>query len=391
MSVSEKHAILSPSSSHRWLKCTPSARLEETLPEKTSEYAAAGTLAHKIAELKLKKYCIEPMSTRTFNSRLNKLKKQPLYEDEMMKRTDTYLDYVAGILHGFDAPPYAAVEKKIDYSTYAPEGFGTCDCLIIGGNIMHVIDFKYGKGVPVSAEKNTQMMFYALGAFTEYAFLYPIKSIIMTIVQPRQGGISEYQMPSQELLNWGESIKPIAQKAFNGEGEFIAGAHCRFCKAAATCRTNKDTNMAVDVFGYKEPPLISNEEVGQILEKAQNLAKWVKRLEEYALSEVLKGNDIPGWKAVHGKSVRQFTDQDKAFEILKENGMDEIMLYERKPITLAAAEDLLGKSKFKELLDSYVNKSSGKPTLVPLNDKREPIQKISAKDVFKNEGGIVND
>lgn len=391
MSSPEEHALLSASASQRWLNCTPSARLEETLSEETSEFAAAGTLAHGISELKLKKYCIEPMSTRTFNGRLNKLKKQPLYEEEMLKHTDTYLDYVAGILHGFDAPPYVAVEKRIDYSNYAPEGFGTCDCLIIGGDIMHVIDFKYGKGVPVLAEKNTQMMLYALGAFTEYAFLYPIKFIIMAIVQPRLNSISEYKMTTEDLLKWGENIKPIAQKAFMGEGEFIAGDHCRFCRAKAKCRKRLETNTAVEVFGYKKPPLISNEEVGQILEKAMNLDKWVKDLKGYALSECLKGNDIPGWKAVHGRGVRQFTDQDKAFEVLKENGIGETMLYERKPITLTATEDLLGKSKFKELLNDYVSMPPGKPAIVPLDDKREAIEKIKAEDVFKNEGGIVNE
>lgn len=391
MSSPEKHALLSASSSHKWLACTPSARLEEKLPERTSEYAEEGRLAHAIAELKVKKYCVEPMGARTFNSRLKKFKEDPLFQEEMLKHTDTYLDYISKILHSYDNPPYVAVEKMINYSTYAPEGFGTGDCIIIGGNTMNIIDLKYGKGVPVSAVENSQMKLYALGAYTEYSFLYPIKTVKMTIVQPRLDSISEFEMPIEELLKWGESIKPIAQKAFKGEGDFFPGDHCRFCRAKALCRARADFNTSLEEYKGMKPPLISNEEVGVILEKAKNLAAWVKDLEEYALSECLKGNDIPGWKAVEGRSTRQFTDLDKAFEILKSNGIEETMLYERKPLTLAATEKLIGKPKFKELLSNYVNTPPGKPALVLESDKREPIKLITAEEAFKDKGGNVNE
>lgn len=385
MSSPEKHALLSASAAARWLHCTPSARLEEKFPDTTSDYAKEGTLAHAIAELKVKKYCIEPMGVRTFNNRLKKFKENPLFQDEMLGYTDNYLDYIAKVIHGYDNPPYVAVEKKLDYGAYAPEGFGTGDCIIIGGNTMHVIDFKYGKGVLVSSEDNPQMKLYALGAFTEYSFLYPISEVKMTIFQPRLDNISEYGLSADELLKWGESIKPIAQRAYKGEGEYTPGDWCKFCRAKALCRARSDFNTSLeDEYKEAKPPLISNDEVGVILKKAKHLAAWAKDLEEYALSECLKGNDIPGWKAVEGRSTRQFTDMDKAFEILKKNGIDEAMLYERKPLTLAATEKLVGKPKFKELLNDYINTPPGKPTLVIESDKREPIKMASAKDDFKN-------
>ncbi|AGK95607.1 DUF2800 domain-containing protein [Clostridium pasteurianum] len=384
------HALLSASSAHRWLICTPSARLEETLPDSTSENAKEGTLAHAIAELKLRKY-IEPMGPRTFNNRIKKFKEDPLFQDEMLRHTDTYMDYISEVTYSFSSPPYIAAEKKLDYSVYAPEGFGTGDCIIIGGNTLHVIDFKYGKGVPVSAESNPQMMLYALGAYEEEKILFNIQQVKMTIIQPRLDSISEFSIPIKQLLDWGESIRPIAEKAFNGVGDYIPGDHCQFCRAKAICRAAKDKNLSVEVYENKMPPLLTNEEVGQILEKAKSIKSWVTALEKYALGEVLKGNDISGWKAVHGRSVRQFINTDEAFKVLKDNGTDEAMLYDKVPLSLAKIEELIGKPKFKELLSDKVSSPPGKPTLAPLSDNREPIKKVSAADVFKNEGGVINE
>jgi hypothetical protein len=375
------HALLSASASHRWLQCPPSARLEERLPESKSDFAEEGSLAHEIAELKLRKYCIEPMGARSFNARIKKFIGHLLFQEEMLKHTDTYLDYVAGVLHGFSSPPYVAAEKRIDYSAYAPEGFGTGDCIIIGGNILRIIDFKYGKGVPVSAKDNPQMMLYALGAYTKYSFLYPIDTVKMTIVQPRRRSISEDSMTIEELLSWGESIRPIANLAFNGEGEYSPGEHCRFCRA----RT--DHYLSLEQFHNMKAPLISKEEVGPILQRAQELSVWVKSLEEYALGECLLGSEIQGWKVVEGRGVRQFTNQDEAFKVLIGNGFEETMLYERKPLTLAEIEKLVGKTKFKELLDPYVSVPQGKPTLVLTSDKREKYRGITAAEAF-TEGSV---
>lgn len=378
------HAILSASSAHRWLVCTPSARLEESFPESTSQYAEEGRLAHDIAELKLRKHFVEPIGPRVFANRLKKFKEHELYQEEMMRHTDTYMEYIQSIVHGFSSPPYVAIEKKLDFSAYVPEGFGTGDCIIIGGTTLWVIDFKYGKGVPVSAENNLQMMLYALGAYEAYNFLYPIETVKMAIVQPRLDSISEWEIPINDLLAWGEGIQPIAQKAWAGEGEYVSGDHCQFCRAKSLCRARAEFNMALEEYHGMKPPLISNEEIGQILAKAQDLVKWVKDLEEYALAECLAGNEIPGWKAVEGRSVRQFTDQDEAFSVLVQHGIDEAMLYERKPITLAATEKLLGKKKFEELLSEFVDRPPGKPTLVPASDKREPI-KPNFEQIFKEE------
>ena len=382
----KKHALLSASGAHRWLHCTPSARLEETLPDNESEAADEGTLAHEISELKLRKAFIEPLSTRTFNSRLKKLQENPLYQDEMLRHTDTYVDYISGIAHSFPTRPYIAVEKELQYQAYAPEGFGTSDCIIIGGSVMHVIDFKYGKGVPVSAWDNPQMKLYALGAYMAYAILFPITTIKLVIIQPRLDSISEYEISLTDLLAWGESIKPTAEKAFKGEGEYVQGEHCQFCRASAICRKRMDENLALEECGGLLPPLITNEEVGQILLRAQNLATWAKKLEAYALKECLNGNDITGWKAVHGTSRRQWINQDGAFQVLKANGTEEAMLYKREPLTAPQIEDLIGKAKFKELLTPFVDTPPGKPTLVQENDKRQAIQPLRAADIFKDEG-----
>lgn len=381
------HALLSASGASKWLNCAPSARLEETFQDTQSEYAAEGSLAHEVAELKLRKYFLEPIGPRKFNNQIKKFKENPLWDDEILKHTDVYLEYVQSIAHQYNSSPYVAVEKKILYDMYVPEGFGTGDCILIGGNTLHVIDFKYGKGVPVPAEDNSQMKLYALGAYAEYSFLYNIETIKLVIIQPRLNNISEYELSAADLLEWGESIKPIAEKAFKGEGEFISGEHCRFCRAKSLCRARSEFNISLEEFNQMKPPLISNEEVGQILEKAQNLAKWVKDLEDYALSACLQGEIIPGWKAVEGRGSRQYTDIDVAFEDLKSEGIDEALLYERKPLTVPALEKVLGKKQYRELLEGkgHVKSEPGKPTLVRESDKRESItNKVTPEEAFKN-------
>lgn len=378
------HALLSASGSKKWLACTPSVRLEEQFPETISVYAEEGTLAHEICELKVRKQFVEPMGPRKFNNRLKKFKEHELYNDEMLRHTDTYLDYISGIAHGYNSPPYVAVEKKVSYDDYAPEGFGTVDCILIAGSDLHIIDFKYGKGIPVSAEYNTQMMLYALGTYTEYSFLYPIEKVKMSVVQPRLDNMSEFELTLGELLSWGESIIPIALKAFNGQGEFVSGEHCRFCKAKSVCRARANNNTALEDFKMQVPPILSNDEVGDLIKRGKHLAKWVSDLEDYALSELLKGEEVAGWKAVHGRATRKFTDIDKAFEIVKQNGTPESLLYERKPLTLTALESLIGKKDFTALLGDYVQMPPGKPTLADISDKREPIRRDSAGDDFSD-------
>ncbi|WP_302428352.1 DUF2800 domain-containing protein [Fusobacterium varium] len=381
------HAILSASGASRWMACTPSARLEEQFPDSTSEYAKEGTLAHELCELKVRKNLIEPMHTRTYNSKLKKLKEHELWQDEMDKHTDTYLEYIQGLVHSYNCTPAVMVEKKVDFSSYVPDGFGTADCIIIADGVLHVIDFKYGKGVAVSAENNPQMKLYGLGAYLEYSFLYAIDKVKMTIVQPRLDDISECEISTTELMEWAEEVvKPLADMAYKGEGTYIAGNHCKFCRAKATCRARARMNSEVAKFDFKEPALLSDEEVGEALKMAQDLAKWAEDLKDYALAESLKGKLIPGWKAVEGRGSRVFTDNEEALKVLIGSGIDETMLYERKQLTLAQIEKVLGPKQFKELVGELVEKSVGKPTLVLETDKREAItNKTTAVEDFKEE------
>lgn len=381
------HAILSASGASRWMACTPSARLEEQFPDSTSEYAKEGTLAHELCELKVRKNLTEPMHTRTYNSKLKKLKEHELWQDEMDKHTDTYLEYIQGLVHSYSCTPAVMVEKKVDFSSYVPDGFGTADCIIIADGTLHVVDFKYGKGVAVSAENNPQMKLYGLGAYLEYSFLYAIDKVKMTIVQPRLDDISECEISTTELMEWAEEVvKPLAEKAYKGEGTYIAGNHCKFCRAKATCRERARMNLETSKFDFKEPALLSDEEVGEALKMAQDLAKWAEDLKDYALAESLKGKLIPGWKAVEGRGSRVFTDNEEALKVLIGSGIDETMLYERKQLTLAQIEKVLGPKQFKELVGNMVEKSPGKPTLVIETDKREAItNKTTAIEDFKEE------
>ena len=380
MSTPEKHALLSASSAERWMHCTRAPRLEETLPEHTSEYAEEGRLAHAIAELKVRKK-FTPMSTRAFNAEMKKLKADPLYQEEMQEHTDTYLEYITERAMRYSSTPHVAVERRLDFSRFVPEGFGTGDCVMIGGGLLRIIDLKYGKGVPVDAGHNPQMMLYALGALEAYLPIYgdTIKQVCVSIVQPRLDSTSEFLISRDELIDWGmNEAKPKAETAFKGEGDFLPGDWCRFCRARATCRARSENATALEDFGFAKPPLLTDAEVGEILQKAKELSKWAADLEDYALQAELSGRDIPGWKAVEGRSNRQFTDIDAAFARLESEGVAEEMLYERRPITLTAAEKLIGKTKFDDLMAGYVIKPPGKPTLAPDSDKRPPYSPAAA-------------
>lgn len=397
-----KHALLSASSASRWLVCTAAPRFEEGLPESTSEYAEEGRLAHAIGELKVTKKCT-PMSTRTYNTRLNKLKKDPLYTPEMDKTTDLYLEHITEQVMAYDTAPTVAVEVLVDFSDYVPEGFGTCDCCIIGGDLLSIVDYKHGKGVPVSAVGNPQMRLYALGAFHRYAPVFgdTIKRVRMTIDQPRLDSYTTDEITVDELRAWGESIKPIAQKAFSGLGEFAPGDHCRFCRGKAQCRARANINTALEDFagcipagsltpeekqsmeaatasGMEAPALLTDEEIGDLLIRGKLLVKWYADLEEYATTALLNGKPIPGWKLVAGRSDRAFTDQDAAIKAVIEAGYDEALVYDRKPKTLAQLEKLMGKAEFAEKLGSYVVKPLGKPKLAEASDKREAYNPAAA-------------
>ena len=391
----EKHALLSASSASRWLVCTAAPRFEEGLPESTSTYAEEGRVAHAIAELKaIKKFTV--MTSRTYTTRLNKLKKEALYDPEMDKTTDLYLEHLTEQSMLYDSSPTVAAEVKVDFGEYVPEGFGTCDCVMIGGDTLSITDYKHGKGVPVSAVGNPQMRLYALGALKRYAPVFgdTIKRVRMTIDQPRLDSYTSDIITVEELKAWGESIKPIAQKAFSGLGEFVPGEHCRFCRGKAQCRARANVNTALEDFkdcvpagewnakaeahvsaggvvNGTPPQLLSDAEIGDLLIRGQQLVQWYKDLEEYATKALLDGKPIEGWKLVAGRSNRTFTDQDAAIKAVIAAGYDEALVYDRKPKTLSELEKLMGKAEFAEKIGSFVVKPLGKPTLALATDNRE--------------------
>lgn len=378
------HALLSASGAHRWMNCTPSAILETRFPDTTSEAAKEGTLAHELAEAKVMHYMhIDGFTKRKLTTRINKMKKNPLWQDEMNKYTDEYLDFIKAEALSYKVHPFVKVEEKIDLTAYVPDGFGTADCIIIAAGVLQVIDLKYGKGVPVSPERNEQLMLYALGAYAKYGFLFDIKSVKLSIVQPRIDNTSSWVITIESLLEFGETVKEKANVAIKGEGTHNPGDWCRFCRARRNCRARADENVKLAFATEKKPPLITNEEVGEYLRLGEDVAKWLSDLKDYALTECLAGKDVPGWKAVEGRSSREWTNMEEAFNAISEDGMDEAMLYERKPLSLAQVEKLMGKAHFNDVCMTYVVKKPGKPTLVTESDKREAItNKIPADEAF---------
>ncbi len=392
MPTPEKHALLSASSAARWLHCTAAPRFEEQFPENTSEYAEEGRLAHAICELKVIKHFTSQIKPRTYTSRLKKLKENPLYQDEMDKTSDLYLEHLTERAMQYNAKPNVAAEVQVDFAEYVPEGFGTCDCIMIGGDTLSITDYKHGKGVPVSAENNPQMRLYALGALKRYKPVYggSIKKVCMTIDQPRiQTEPSSETITVEDLLAWGESIKPIAAKAYMGLGVFCPGEHCRFCRGKAKCKARADQNTALEEFKDCVPQnaekpsalgqdVLTDAEIGDLLVRGKELVKWYKDLEEYALGTILKGGTIPGWKAVAGRSNRTFTDTDAALNAAMAAGYDKSLLYDLKPKTLTELEKLMGKTEFADKLGSFVVKPIGKPTLALLADKRDAYNPAAA-------------
>lgn len=393
-----EHALLSASSASRWLVCTAAPRFEEQFPETTSEYAEEGRLAHAICELKVLKKFTTAITPKTYTTRLNKLKKDPLYSPEMEKTSELYIDHLVEKAMGYNSTPLVNAEVKVDLTDYIPEGFGTCDCVMIGGDTLDITDYKHGKGVPVSAEGNTQMRLYALGALKKYEPFYGgmIQRVRMTVDQPRiQSEPSSETLTVEDLRAWGEGIKPIAQKAYSGFGEFVPGDHCRFCRGKAQCRARANAQTALEDFkdclmptaenlaqinedGIPAPKILTHAEIGDLLVRGQSLVAWYKDLEEYALGAVLKGDDVPGWKAVAGRSNRTFSDQEAAIAAVIAAGYDEALVYERRAKTLTELEKLMGKADFAEKIGAYVIKPPGKPTLAPLSDKREPYSPAAA-------------
>lgn len=392
-SKEREHALLSASSAHKWLACPPSARLEAALPDKAGRAAEEGTLAHAICELKLSRaFTDRNMTDRTYKGRLKKLQEQDGYDPEMDHVTDEYVEYVKELAFSMPAAPTVMIEKRLDYGAWAKEGFGTGDCVMLQGDCLHIVDFKYGKGVPVAAEGNPQLALYALGAIAEFGFIYPVERIFLHIVQPRINNTSSWETSRKEIEAWGNYVKERAELAYNGQGDFMQGKWCDscFCKIAGTCRCRADANLALmddaldPVSGKpKEAAELSAEEIGAILKKAQFLAAWVKKLEDHALKTLVSGGKIPGWKLIEGRSNRSFTDTEAALKAAVESGYDEALFWEKKPVTLTAAEKIIDKDIWNTVMVPFVVKPPGKPTLAPVDDKRPEYSiKTSAEDAF---------
>ncbi len=270
------------------------------------------------------------------------------------------------------------IEQRLDFSEWVPEGFGTGDFVIIADGTMEVCDLKYGKGVPVSADNNKQMMLYALGAISEFSFLYDIEKVRMTIIQPRLDNISTFEVTVEDLVKWAEEyVRPRAELAIKGEGEFCAGDHCRFCRAKAVCKARADKNLELAKYEFEKPNTLDNNDIAYILSKVDELVNWAGDVKEFALEQALNGKEFEGYKVVEGRSNRKYTDVEVIATTLEENGYTDIFK-PKELLTLTNMEKLVGKKKLNELVGKYIEKPVGKPTLVPITDKREPYNPAKA-------------
>jgi len=374
-----QHALLSASSSHRWLRCTPSARLEEGFENTTSVFAAEGTAAHELSEHKLRLYL--GMKTKKPVSNFD--------SDDLDYYTDIYVDYATELITEVKASckdPIILIEQRLDFSCHVPEGFGTGDLVIIADGTLDIVDLKYGKGVAVSAEDNPQMKLYALGALALFDTLYDIQTVRMTICQPRLESISTYEISTDELTAWAEEeLRPRARLATNGEGEFLPGEHCRFCRARQTCRARAEEHLALARYDFKLPGLLTDDEVAEVLTVADRLSIWAADVYAYATDLAIReGKQWDDFKLVEGRSNRKYASEVLVIDAVTGAGFTDI--YKKSLIGITDMEKLLGKKQFKELLSDLIEKPPGKPSLVPMSDKRKVITlNNTAEADFKEE------
>lgn len=363
------HSLLSASSSHRWLHCPPSARLCEGYDDKGSNFAAEGTDAHALCEYKLR-------------AALGMEAKDPTedlswYDAEMEESANGYAAFVMELVEEAKkncSDPVVLIEQRLDYSRYVAEGFGTGDCVIIADGTLHIVDFKYGRGILVEAEDNPQMMLYALGALELFDCLYDIDTVSMTIFQPRRGNVSTYTLSKADLYEWADTVlAPAAELAWSGEGEYHCGEWCQFCKAKADCRERANANMELAKYEFKQPPLLTDEEVEEILGRIDELIAWASDIRDYVLQAAIGGKHWTGYKLVEGRSNRKYTDERAVVAAVRAAGYDP---YEHKVLGVTAMTTMLGKKQFNDILGGLVTKPQGKPTLVPDSDKRPAMTNI---------------
>lgn len=386
----EEHAKLSASGSSRWINCPGSIVLESSFGEKESEYAEEGRLAHSVAELKLTKYFKKGIGPKKFKSAMDEFKKSPYWNKSMDDYTDDYFEFVKEKALSYPDRPFVDVELRVDYSNVAPEGFGTCDCVMIHGNELSIIDLKYGTGVKVDAKDNSQLMLYALGVYNMFSVIYDIKTVSMTIVQPRLNHFDTHTISIEELLAFSERVKPIAQEAYTGSDRLAVGDHCKFCKAKSKCRARAESMFkpvkenVLPVIDKKPGELLTSQEIGELLIKLDGVVDWIKSLEAEGLAEALAGNEVTGFKLVEGRSVRKITDESGAVSKLVAAGFEESLLYERRLLSMTKIEAIVGKKDFATILGGVIEKPPGKPTLVKASDKRKEYDLNDAKSMFNN-------
>lgn len=373
-----KHSKLSPSSSKMWIACPPSAQINARMPDRGSGYAAQGTDAHALCEAKLQTALgmkvEDPRADLTY------------FDAEMEECSDAYVQFVmekvAAVKH-----PIVMVEQRLDFSKFVPGGFGTGDCVIVSDGNLHIIDFKYGTGIAVSAGGdeegvNSQLACYALGALYAFDGIYDINTVSMSIFQPRREIAETYTITKHDLLKWAEDILcPAAKLASEGGGEFKAGDHCQFCKAKQICRKRAEYNLELARYDFAKPDTLEDEEVEAVLARVDDFISWANDVKEYAFNTAVAGKEWTGWKLVEGRSNRRYVSEDAVADTVNKAGFDP---YEHKVLGITAMTRLLGKAKFEELLGSLIEKPAGKPTLVPMSDRRPALKKTAQED-FKED------
>lgn len=387
----DSHAKLSASGSKKWLNCPGSVKLEAEFPDTSSQYASEGTTAHTLGESKLN-LAMNIISRVGYHKQIANL---PITKD-MEEYTDSYRDFV---LERFNTAlrdtkdAVLAIERRLDFSAYVPNGFGTGDAVIISTGNLEIIDLKYGQGVPVSAKNNSQLRLYALGALDYYDYLYDIKKVTVTIYQPRIENISSETISVDELYRWGDDVKTKAKLADNADNlECIAGKHCDegFCKARPVCRAYAEQKQKLAVYDFKPPERLSVDEIAEIIDQADSLCKWAKLVKDYALVQAVKnGTKFPGFKLVEGRSNRTYADEKKVAEVLVKSGYSEKDIYTKKIKGITDMTSLLGKKQFDSLIGEFIVKPQGAPTLVTAEDKRPEINSVQQaqedfKEIIKN-------
>ena len=374
--MTRKHAVLSASASDRWLNCPPSARLCEAYEDKSSDYAAEGTDAHTLCEYRLKQALGIPVE--------DPVESLLWYNEEMEECATGYVAYVVELLETAKqtcSDPVVMIEQRVNFSRWVRDGFGTADCILIADGVLNIVDYKHGQGVEVSAEGNTQLSLYALGALEIFDGIYDIDWVCVHIFQPRKSNVASSMMEKAVLYDWADTdLTQKAQLAYEGRGDFNCGEWCRFCKAKAECRERAEANLALARYEFQAPALLDDEEIADILGKVDAMAAWASDVKEYALQQAVSGKEWTGWKLVEGRSNRKYTSEAAVAATVEDAGFDP---YQRKVLGVTAMQKLLGKTRFEELLAPYIEKPQGKPTLVPESDKRPAMN--TAKNDFMEE------